>query len=135
LVPVPVDADPDALPQPGRFIDAEPDELSDPDELLFNVEDPGDEVEPLVPDELPADPLAAAPPDAPPLAPPDEPPLLWANATATPSESAMPVRGYTRVLSCMMRTPLPFAPQLDANVPNAGSLHRNQVCRKTVTVR
>ena len=124
LVSVPVDADPDALPQPGRFIEAEPDELSEPDELLFNVEDPGDVVELPVPDELPVDPLAAAPPDAPPLAPPDAPPPLWANATATPSESAMPVRGYTRVLTCMMRTPLPFAPQLNANVPGGGSLQR-----------
>ena len=136
LLPLPREAEPDAPAHPGRFIAAEPDELSEPDELLLSVEDPGEVEELPVPDELPElDPLAAAPPDAPPLAPPDAPPLLCANAAATLSESAMPVRGYNSCLTCMLSTPLPFAPQLNANVPDTRSLHRNRVCRKTAAVR
>lgn len=140
LVPVPVDADPDAPAHPGRFIDAEPEELSEPDELLFSVEDPGDAVDPLIPEEVPDDPLAAAPPDAPPLAPPEPP--LCAKAAPTLKASAMPVRGYNNcLLTCMnahsVCCPLPNS---KTNVPEVHLLHAKCakcakcVCRKTVAV-
>jgi hypothetical protein len=101
LVPLPIEAEPLAPPQPGRFVDAEPDELSVPEELLFRVDEPGepgvagDVVAPLMPEEPLLDPLAAAPPD--------ELPLLWAKAVATLSVNAIPVRGYKIFLSIFMR--------------------------------
>ncbi len=97
LVPVPREAEPEVPLHPGRLVEADPDEFSEPDELLFRVEDPGEPegevVDPLMPDELLDDPLAAAPPEAPPL---------WAKAAATLSDKAMPVMGYNNVLLSFM---------------------------------
>ena len=75
LVPLPMEAEP--LAQPGRLVDAEPDELRLP-ELL--VEAPG----------------------APGAAGEVVEPLLWANAVATLSDNAIAVRGYKILLSTVM---------------------------------